>query len=215
MRAEIVNDSKSGVKKAVNYIERGKIVVFPSDCVYGFATNAMLEESVEEIYKIKNRAKNKPLCVLTSKNNAKKYAKIPNTPRKLIDALWPGPVSIVVEKKNTIPEFVTAGKNTVALVCMDELALNLSNYSKVPITVTSANFSNRPPVTDEKLAIESFCNLVDAIIKGGKSKYGLGSTIIDFTNSTEPTLLREGPISVKEIEEIIGKLNLEQQWNIM
>ena len=99
MRAKIVDATDMGLMRAAEYIKDGKIVIFQSDCTYGFATNAMIVESVLQIYKIKRRPKSKPLCILTSKDNAKKYGYINTIAEKLIESFWPGPLGIIVKKK--------------------------------------------------------------------------------------------------------------------
>lgn len=203
MRAIIVKPTLNGIKRAANFIRCGKIIVFPSDCVYGFATNALIKKSVLRIYEIKKRDRNKPLCILTRKEKVGEYAYIHNTASKLINEFWPGPIGIILKKKKIISDVVTAGKESVALVFMDQFAVTLAQYAGVPISVTSVNFSGEPPVIDGKEAIKYFDNDVDLIINGSKCKFCESSTMINLTDPPRAVILRKGPISMEDIEKIV------------
>lgn len=203
MRAIIVKPTLNGIKRAADCIRCGKIIVFPSDCTYGFATNALIEKSVLRIYGIKKRDRNKPLCILTRKEKVGEYTYIHNTASKLINEFWPGPIGIILKKKKIISDVVTAGKESVALVCMDQFAVTLSQYANVPISVTSVNLSSEPPVIEGNEAIKHFSNDVNLIIDGGKCKFCENTTLIDLTDSTHAVILRKGPISVEDIEKVV------------
>jgi len=205
IRAIIVESTLDGIKQAADFIVDGKVIVFPSDCTYGFATNALIEKSALRIYEIKKRYKGKALPVLTRKEVAKKYVHLNDVALKLMDEFWPGPIGIILKKKEIIPDFVTAGKDSVALVCMDQFAVTMSRYANVPICVTSVNVSGGPPIIDGTDAIKHFANDVDLIVDGGKCKFAANTTLVNLTDSSQAVVLRKGPISVEDIRKIVPK----------
>lgn len=200
-RAIVVEPTLNGARQAADFIVDGKVIIFPSDCTYGFATNALVESSVLKIYEIKKRDIGKPLCILTTKEKAEEYVYMNSAALRLMDEFWPGPLGIILKKKEIIPDFVTAGKNSVALVCMDPFTVAMSRYADVPICVTSVNLSGEPSISNGAAAIEYFGNDVGLIVDGGKCRFAVNTTLVDLTDSSQAVILRKGPVSVEDIRK--------------
>ena len=187
-------------------IKNGGIVVFPTETVYGIGTNGLDKEAVERLYKIKERPLNKPISLLVSDfEMIEKVAKnISEIEYKIMKKFFPGPLTIILNKKDIVPDIVTSGGNTVGIRIPDEeITRKLIKYTGVPIAAPSANISGKPSGIDVQEIIKEFGDKVDYYIDGGKSKLGIGSTILKVENNTIK-ILREGSISKKEIENAIN-----------
>lgn len=188
-------------------IENNKLVIFPTETVYGIGANALSEDSVSKIFEVKERARNNPLIVhLKDKEEISKYAVISNEiEQKLIDSFMPGPFTLILKKKDIIPECVTAGLDSVGIrIPINEIANKFLEYVSVPIAAPSANISSRPSGTKVSDIKDEFDNLVNYIIDGGESKIGLESTVVKVIDNI-PTILRPGFITKEDIENVIGK----------
>jgi L-threonylcarbamoyladenylate synthase len=188
-------------------INQGGLVVFPTETVYGIGANALDKEAARRIYNVKGRPSDNPLIVhLASKDDVKRYTKeVTNDAMKLINAFWPGPLTIVLTKTDVIPFDITGGLSTVALrMPSHPVAKALIKASKVPICAPSANISGRPSSTLYKHVYEDLFGKVDVIIDGGQSMVGLESTVLDMTTD-QPTILRPGAITKSMIETILNQ----------
>ena len=182
------------------------IVVFPTETVYGIGTNGLDKEAVERLYKIKERPLNKPISLLVSDfEMIEKVAKdISETEYKIMKKFFPGPLTIILNKKDIVPDIVTSGGSTVGIrMPEEEITRKLIEYAGVPIAAPSANISGKPSGIDLQEIIKEFGDKVDYYIDGGKSKIGIGSTIVKVENNTIK-ILREGSISKEEIEDLIN-----------
>jgi L-threonylcarbamoyladenylate synthase len=206
----ILNENSDGILKALDLIYSGEVIIWPSDGVYTFACNALCQNAVEYIYSLKTRSKNKALPVLANKNKVYDYGTIDNDVKSIIKKYWPGFVALVVPKKSVIPDFVTAGKSTVDLVCPNQLAEDLATLSKVPIAATSANISGKPEALDIQTVMNYFDGKIKTAIDGGKMSGSL-TTIFDLTQ-TPHKFLRDGKITRAEILETIS--DAKQIFNI-
>jgi len=208
MGIEILNAFKDeDIKRAVRYIEDGEVIVFYSESVYGFAANGYIKEAVNRIYEIKKRNREKPLNVLSTALNFTKWASPPEkwkqTVDKLIELYWPGNLGLVLPKKESIPDYVNAGLDSVNLVCMDKTAYKMSNFADFPICVTSANFSGREPVTNPDKAVDIFKSYVNVFLLGPESSRKQPTTIIDFSKD-DPCILRETTVSAADLRNVLG-----------
>lgn len=193
------------LEKAVHLIERGETVAIPTETVYGLAADAFNINAVKKIFEQKGRPAENPLIVhISDWDQLTELAQeIPEDAKKLADQFWPGPLSFVLRKKNTVPDIVTGGLETVA-VRMPDHPLTLSLIKKTgPLTAPSANKSGRPSPTNPKHIEEDFGTDIP-ILDGGASKLGLESTVIDLS-SQEITILRPGFVDTKMLEDILGK----------
>lgn len=193
-----------------NDMKNGKIVVFKTDTVYGIGTNAFNEESCKKIYKIKGRPLEKPLCVLISDiSMLKKIVDfISPTEQKLIDAFWPGPLTIIFKIKEKIfPNIVSAGNELVGFrLLKNGFAHSLIKVAGVPIVAPSANLSGSPTGTNMKNIISELDGKVDYILDSGNIKDDTTSTIIEVNNE-KVIIIREGKITKNEIAQVLSLKN--------
>lgn len=196
---------------ACRWTREGKVVLWPNEVTYGLTTNGLIDDSVQAIYDAKGRVAN-PIPILTCKGWVTHFGYIPRLAQDVIDAFWPDNISIVVPKRDEIvSNLLTAGMNSVALMCPNRRAERLAfdickgGGEIIPIACTSANISGQKPIVDAGSAIEKFYGAVDVILTGPESSIGVNTTILDF--SSEPyTLLRVGPVSLEEIYIVVPEL---------
>lgn len=194
------------LKEISKIIKNGGIVVFPTETVYGIGTNGLNKESISRLYEVKQRPINKPISLLVSSiEMAETIAKdITDMEYKLMEKFFPGPLTIILKKKTIVPDNLTNNNDTVGIRMPDNIiAKKLIEYSNVPIATPSANISGKPSGTDINTIMNDFKDKVDYYIDGGKSKLGIGSTIVKLENGY-PVILREGSISKKQILECLN-----------
>jgi len=193
------------LKEPAKIIRDGGIVIFPTETVYGIGTNGLDEKAIKKIYEVKQRSFNKPISLLV--NNIEMVNKIAKNISKLeykiMESFFPGPLTIILEKRDIIPNILTANTNTVGIrMPSGKIAKKLIEYAGVPIATPSANISGRPSGTNIKDIQKDFEGKVDYFIDNGESKLGVPSTIVKVIND-EVHILREGSISKKQINRII------------
>ena len=201
---ELNEDNLKIIKKV---IFKDDLVIFPTETVYGIGANALSEKAVERIFAVKERARNNPLIVhLKDKAEIEKYAFIQNeVEKKLIEAFMPGPFTLILKKKDIIPDVTTASLDSVGIrIPINEIAHKFLEYVDCPIAAPSANISTRPSGTNLDDIKEEFTGLVDLAIDGGSSQIGLESTVVKVINNV-PVILRPGFITKEDIEMITSK----------
>lgn len=210
-----VDISKPGWDKQLDHaaqvLKGGGLVAFPTETVYGLGANALDQKAVEGIYTAKGRPADNPLIVHIAETNiiSELTSKIPDTAAKLIEACWPGPLTLLMPKSGRIPGIVTAGLDTVGLrMPSNPIALELIRRSGVPVAAPSANSSGRPSPTLAKHVIEDLSGKVDVIIDGGSTTVGLESTVLDITVDP-PMILRPGGITYERLARILGAVRLD------
>lgn len=190
----------------INSLKRGEIVSIPTETVYGLAGNALKEESVNLIFNLKKRPAFNPLIVhIADVNFLDRVAEnIPDQAKLLANHFWPGPLTLILKKKASIPNRVTAGKDTLAVrVPNHPLTIELLKKLPFPLAAPSANpFGSISPTTARHV-YKYFEEKVPFILDGGSCKSGLESTIIGFENDT-PVLYRHGALALEKIIEVIG-----------
>lgn len=191
------------ILKIISVVNRGGSIVYPTDTVYGLGVNALRADAVERLFKIKKRPVNKPVPVLVNNiEMAKKLAFIDEKIEKILEAVWPGPITVVLEKRGLVPEILTAGQRKVGLRIADcWLSQSLLNSLAGPLTATSANFSGGPPLTSSKEVIKIFEKAYprpDLIIDAGQLPVSPPSTVLDLTGP-QPKILRVGPVNKEEL----------------
>ncbi|RJQ30910.1 MAG: threonylcarbamoyl-AMP synthase [Actinobacteria bacterium] len=186
--------------RAVNALKDEKLIIMPTETVYGIVGLATSKKAVEKIYAIKGRAKEKALPIMVSDiNYLEGYAQLSDSFIKLAKAFWPGPLTIVTKKGPKLSGEVTGGQETVAVRIPDHrIALKILKSIKKPLAATSANLSGEPPATKVSDIEEEIKKQVALVIDEGESEIKQASTVIDITSS-KPKVLREGPISVDDI----------------
>ncbi len=198
------------ILKAKEILENENLVAIPTETVYGLAGNIYSEKAINLIFKTKNRPSNNPLIVhIHSKELLENIAQeIPEKAKKLAEAFWPGSLTLVLKKKETIPYSITAGKETVAVrVPNHPLTLELLKQLDFPLAAPSANpFGSISPTTSQHVA-DYFTDTLEMVLDGGNCKNGIESTIVGFENE-KAILYRLGSISVEDIESIIGPIQI-------
>jgi len=194
------------IKKGAQLLQKGEIVAFPTDTVYGLGADATQEAAVKKIFKAKERPANRPLSVLLADADAiYTYGhEIPAAVAQLTQQFWPGPLTIIVNKSDRLAPSVTAGKETVGLRMPDHpLTLSLIKEVGAPLSTPSANTSGRPSPTLAEHVLADLEDKISAVIDGGETPVGLESTVLDFSNEKQPQILRPGNITKEAIEATI------------
>ncbi len=199
------------IKKAALILKKGGLVAFPTETVYGLGANALNPTAVKKIYEAKGRPSDNPLIVHISDiyELESLVKEIPKSANKLIKAFWPGPLTIIFKKSDIIPFETSGGLDTIAVRFPEnKVAQFLIREAGIPIAAPSANSSGKPSPTRASHVAFDLDSRIDMIIDGGHSEFGLESTIIDITSEV-PCLLRPGSVTVTMIEDVIGKINID------
>lgn len=206
---KIINEKEidyNNMIEIANAIKSGKLVVFKTDTVYGLGTNAFNENACKKIFEIKGRPLQKPLCVLISDIAMlnKIVDSISPLEQKLINAFWPGPLTIKFKKKeNVLPDIISSEDEFVRVrLLKDGLAYNLVKASGVPIVAPSANLSGSPTGINIERITNELNDKVDYILNSGNINDNTTSTIIEVNNE-KVIIIREGKIKKEEIEKIV------------
>lgn len=206
-----MNRISTDIHQAKSILENDNLVAIPTETVYGLAGNAFSEKAIKKIFETKNRPLFNPLIVhIHSKELLNDIAtEIPEKAYQLANAFWPGSLTLVLKKKNNIPDLVTAGKSTVAVrVPNHSLTLSLLRLLDFPLVAPSANpFGSISPTSAEHVA-NYFKDNLPLILAGGSCENGIESTIIGFEGE-EPIIYRLGAVSVEEIEAVVGKTSIK------
>ncbi|WNF37273.1 L-threonylcarbamoyladenylate synthase [Bacillaceae bacterium IKA-2] len=199
------------IKEAALLIANNQVVAFPTETVYGLGANAYSEEAVAKIFIAKGRPSDNPLIVhIAEKRQLKQLVKeVPAHASKLIEAFWPGPLTLVLEKGVGIAEKVTAGLATVAVRMPDHpVALALIKAAQVPVAAPSANVSGKPSPTLADHVYEDLFGKISGIVDSGATGVGVESTVVDCTAEV-PIILRPGGITREQIEEVVGVVTVD------
>lgn len=201
------------IEKAVALLSANKLVAIPTETVYGLAGNIYSEKAITSIFETKQRPLFNPLIVhIPSPDDLIKIvSEIPEKAKQLANAFWPGPLTLVLPKKDIIPDLITAGKNTVAVrVPNHPLTLQLLKQLPFPLAAPSANPFNRISPTTAVHVEDYFKDKIEMVLDGGACKNGIESTIIGFEND-RPIIYRLGSISIEDIEAVVGKIAIKNK----
>lgn len=208
LETRILNNHEISV--ACNSILEGKLVGLPTETVYGLAANGLDEKAVSEIFRVKGRPADNPLIlhILGEKEWVERYCKnIPDCVWGLIEAFWPGPLTLILECKGIVPDIVTAGLITVGVRCPNHpVALKLIEGTGLPLAAPSGNLSGKPSPTTSEAMFADMKGKIPYILEGGPCGVGVESTILQVGEKV--TLLRIGGISLEEIQSVLG-INVE------
>lgn len=195
------------MKDAAEIIAQGGLVAFPTETVYGLGADALHPEASMKIYAAKGRPSDNPLIVHIAKfEDLESIAKeVPEQARKLADAFWPGPLTMIVWKNEKVPYETTGGMDTVAIRMPNhQVALELIRQSGCLIAAPSANTSGKPSPTEAAHVKKDLDGKIPMILDGGAVGIGIESTIIDLTENT-PMILRPGYITQQMLEDVLGE----------
>lgn len=193
--------------KAGKLIAEGELVAFPTETVYGLGGDALRPEAAAKIYAAKGRPSDNPLIVhIAEFDDMKRVAReVPEQAKKLADAFWPGPLTMIVWKSDAVPEATTGGMQTVAVRMPNHpVALELIRRSGCLIAAPSANTSGRPSPTEAQHVEEDLSGRIAMILDGGPVGIGIESTIVDLTEE-QPMILRPGYITPEMLSEVLGE----------
>ena len=203
MKTQLIKDD---IAAAAKLIKAGELVAVPTETVYGLAGNGMSEAAVEKIYEVKGRPAIKPLALMVHDPSAmKKYCEdVPSQALSLAKRFWPGPLSIVLKAKQSVPEIVRAGGKTVSLRCPDHpLTLELIKRAGLPLAAPSANPSGKESPKNAESVLNYFDGKIAAVIDGGECGIGTESTIIDMS-AAPYKILRRGALSEESIAQALS-----------
>ncbi len=210
-KIDINNIDKQEIKKQAKLLTEGKTVIFPTETVYGLGANALDEEAVKKIYEAKGRPSDNPLIVhIHDKDQVYDLAKDVNDKAKcVIEKFWPGPITIILAKKDVVPHRTSGGLDTVAIrMPKHPIAREIIKEAKVPVAAPSANISGRPSPTKGEHVYEEMKGRVSGIVLGGDSDLGLESTVLDLTTNN-PMILRPGSVTKEELETLLGEVSID------
>lgn len=194
------------LRDAAEILQKGELVAFPTETVYGLGANALDPDAVRKIFSVKRRPADNPLIVHVTglKQAGMLVEKMPPEAIRLARQFWPGPLTLVLPKKNIVPDIITAGLSSVAVrVPAHPLALKLIRVAGFPLAAPSANLSGRPSPTTAAHVLEDLAGRIVAVLDGGPCTIGLESTVLSLLSSP-PALLRPGGVSLLKLEEACG-----------
>lgn len=209
---KILEATEQNISIAAEVIKTGGLAAFPTETVYGLGADGLNPIAVAKIFEAKNRPAFNPLILhVANYNQLEKICLLNNKKIELlITEFWPGPLTLVLPKKNIVPDIVTSGNNTVAVRMPDHpVALSLITKTDRPIAAPSANKFGELSPTTSKHVQKQLGKEVDIILDGGACRVGVESTILEITEN-EIIILRPGGLPVEEIEEVAGKVSLKK-----
>lgn len=194
------------LKEVIEVLDNDGLVIFPTETVYGIASKATSLKAVDKLYEAKKRPRDKAINIMVGDSkDISKYAKINSEiEAKIIEEFMPGGITLILDKVDDFGEGFTLSNNTIGVrIPNNTIALKILKNISFPLTVPSANISNKPSGTEVKDIIDDFRNTVDIIIDGGKSVDSIPSTIVRVEDN-KINILRQGKISEDEIKERVG-----------
>lgn len=207
IETKILTDSPEDIAVAGEILKGGGLVAFPTETVYGLGADAMDLLAVSKIYRAKGRPSDNPMIVHIAEKEWLKDLALEITPdmEKLMDAFWPGPMTMVVKRQPNIPDVTTGGLDTVGIrFPSNPVARALIKAAGCPVAAPSANLSGKPSPTTSDHVIKDLKGRVDAIIRSGDCLHGIESTVIDMTGVI-PMILRPGVITQSMLSDVLGK----------
>lgn len=207
LKTKVFGTTEQEIREAAEIIKGGGLVAFPTETVYGLGANGMDAEAAGKIYAAKGRPSDNPMILhISSKEEMRKLTDtITEDMEKLMEAFWPGPMTMVVKAVDAVPKVTTGGLDTVAVRMPDhKVALALIEAAGVPVAAPSANASGRPSPTTGRHVLDDLEGRIDAVIDGEPCQIGIESTVIDMTED-KPMILRPGKLTVEDFAKVLDK----------
>ncbi|MBF0252618.1 MAG: threonylcarbamoyl-AMP synthase [Candidatus Omnitrophica bacterium] len=205
------------IQDAADVIRSGGLVAFPTETVYGLGANALDPKAVSKIFEAKRRPLDDPLIVhINDAADLEKLTKdIPEKAYELARVFWPGPLTLILSKKDIVPDITTCGLDTVAIrMPSGSIARELIKISGVPIAAPSANLFGRPSSTNAHHVKNDLEGYIDMILDGGKTLIGVESTVIEMVDS-KAVILRPGGIDIEEIRKVIKDVKVFSEQEVL
>ena len=206
------NIDEAEIEFAGKILKSGGLVAFPTETVYGLGADATNVEAVKKIFEAKGRPQDNPLIVhIADFKNIKEYVtEVPYIAQKIMEAFWPGPLTVILKKSSKIPSITSAGLESVGIrMPSNVIARELIKAAGLPIAAPSANISGRPSPTEVQRCIEDLMGKVDCIVGGGSCDVGVESTIIDCTVDP-PCILRPGAITIEMLKKLDDRIYIDK-----
>ncbi|MBQ9415120.1 MAG: threonylcarbamoyl-AMP synthase [Clostridia bacterium] len=206
-----LHSTPAEVKQAGELLRAGQLVAIPTETVYGLAANAYDADAVAGIFAAKGRPADNPLIVhIASPDELPPLCSaIPETAGRLIDAFWPGPLTLILPKSDAVPGIVSAGLPTVAVRCpSDETARAIIRAAGVPLAAPSANLSGSPSPTTAARVAADMDGRIAAIVDGGPCRVGVESTVVTLCTEV-PRLLRLGGVTLEQLQAVLGEVEMD------
>lgn len=203
--------------EAAKVLTEGGLVAFPTETVYGLGANALDPEAVAKIFEAKKRPLDDPLIVHISREEEVHELAVNIDPaaEKLMELFWPGPLTLILEKKDKVPDIVSTGLDTVAIRMPScPVAGELLKIAGVPVAAPSANLFGRPSPTTADHVVDDLEGIIDVVLDGGKTEIGVESTVVQFAGG-EARILRPGGISVEDITAVIENVRVYTEEEIL
>lgn len=196
----------SMIDYCIKEFKKGNVGIIPTDTVYGIGCDSLNTQALKKLYSIKNRSLDKPICILVSNiKMLNKFVKnVNHIEQKLIETFWPGPLTIIFDKSNIVPDILTSNLNTIGIrMPNNKICIDIIEKYGNPIAMSSANISNKSPNCDLNSLLLDFNNKVSFIITNKTLNTGVPSTIVKVQNN-EIQVLREGSITKNDIIKCFG-----------
>lgn len=209
MRTQVLPANESTLALAAELLAQGQLVAFPTETVYGLGANALNKDAVLSIFAAKGRPADNPLIVhIWHRSQLSEICDVPPDAEKLMDAFWPGPLTILMPRRDSMPLEVTAGLPTVAVrMPSHPVALAMLKACNLPIAAPSANRSGKPSPTSAQYVAQDMDGRIPLILDGGMSDVGLESTVLDICHG-KPCILRPGGITQDMLESVLGPVDV-------
>lgn len=198
-------------KTAAELLRSGQLVGIPTETVYGLGADGLNPEAVANIFKAKGRPQDNPLILhIAEPSWIERYCQnIPQTAYELAEAFWPGPLTMILERQEIVPDVVTAGLPSVGMRCPSHpVCRAVLREAECPVAAPSGNTSGRPSPTTAAHMMEDMSGKISAVLDGGPCDVGVESTIIDLT-ARPPRLLRPGGITLEQLQSILGEVAVD------
>jgi L-threonylcarbamoyladenylate synthase len=217
LKIDPLNVDQELIKQAAEVIRNRGLVAFPTETVYGLGADALDAKAVAGIFAAKDRPLDDPIIVHISDVDdlSGLVSKIPDEAHKLMERFWPGPLTMILKKSESVPDIVTAGLKTVAVrMPSNSIAREFIRLSDVPIAAPSANLFSRPSPTLAQHVLNDLDGRIDMILDGGPAEIGVESTVVEIVRG-EVNVLRPGGASVEDLKRIIKKVNVPNEaWHL-
>ena len=212
MKTQVLPVDKDSIALGAEILREGGLVGMPTETVYGLGANALNPQAVRSIFEAKGRPGDNPLIVHVScmEEVAPLVREIPKAAQRLMDAFWPGPMTIILPKAACIPTEVSAGLDTVGIrLPASDAARALIAAAGCPVAAPSGNRSGRPSPTTAQHMLEDMDGRIPLILDGGACEVGVESSVIDATGEV-PIILRPGGITPEMVEEVLGRVEVDE-----
>ncbi|WP_044976811.1 L-threonylcarbamoyladenylate synthase [Ruminococcus sp. HUN007] len=208
-----LTDRDSDLEKAASLLKSGKVVALPTETVYGLAADATNCEAVASVFAAKGRPADNPLIIhVTSLSMMEKYTEdIPRAAYRLAEAFWPGPLTMILPKKNNVPEIVTGGLDTVAVRMPSHPVMRkIIDLVGKPLAAPSANLSGSPSPTTLAHVRKDMNGRIEAVVDGGECTVGVESTVICFDGYDSIRILRPGFITAEDLRKYVDEVIIDE-----